>query len=330
MFLTVDVKVRWQLPNTDNSYSASTANELHTNKYTPINAEKLKAAAVGLSQRSTEFNVCKLAEGALLKAHFIGSNVREPHLSYCLVWLSPVTGIKADEEVVDTLAEIQERHDAVIEVERKILELQQIFMDLAILVDAQGEMLDSIETHVLHDDITVASHKWVSLVPKKVNFFAWRLSLDRLPTRTELVDRGVDLDSVLCPMCAEVPEDIDHIFSSCRFIVPVWKKVLDWWRIKNPVPNGVVNALSSANFHIGDPKVNKAFFAIRLVMLWCIWKWRNKVVHARSEDRSSILNSDIAKEVQVLSHLWIQNRSREAVVSWEAWKINPYLAPMGD
>nr|GEX24502.1 hypothetical protein [Tanacetum cinerariifolium] len=52
------------------------------------------------------------------------------------------------------------------------------------------------------------------------------------------------------------------------------------------------------------------------------------VVHARSEDRSSILNSDIVKEVQVLSHLWIQNRNREAVVSWEAWKINPYLAPM--
>ncbi|KAI3505668.1 hypothetical protein L1887_27828 [Cichorium endivia] len=30
-------------------------------------------------------------------------------------------------EVLDTLAEIQERHDAVIEVERKILDLQQIF-----------------------------------------------------------------------------------------------------------------------------------------------------------------------------------------------------------
>ncbi|KAJ0480730.1 putative target SNARE coiled-coil domain, syntaxin domain, syntaxin/epimorphin [Helianthus annuus] len=51
-------------------------------------------------------------------------------------------------QVVDTLAEIQERHDAVIEVERKLLDLQQIFQDLAILVDAQGEMLDNIETHV--------------------------------------------------------------------------------------------------------------------------------------------------------------------------------------
>ncbi|KAI3706590.1 hypothetical protein L6452_24439 [Arctium lappa] len=51
-------------------------------------------------------------------------------------------------QVVDTLAEIHERHSAVIEVERKLLELQQIFSDLAILVDSQGEMLDNIETHV--------------------------------------------------------------------------------------------------------------------------------------------------------------------------------------
>ncbi|XP_071691865.1 uncharacterized protein [Rutidosis leptorrhynchoides] len=46
---------RWQLPNSDNSFSASTANELRTDKYTPINAEKLKAAAVGLSQIAKAF-----------------------------------------------------------------------------------------------------------------------------------------------------------------------------------------------------------------------------------------------------------------------------------
>ncbi|CAH1446075.1 unnamed protein product [Lactuca virosa] len=51
-------------------------------------------------------------------------------------------------QVLDTLAEIQERHDAIKEVENKLLDLQQIFMDMAVLVDAQGEMLDNIETHV--------------------------------------------------------------------------------------------------------------------------------------------------------------------------------------
>ncbi|KAL0928059.1 hypothetical protein M5K25_002295 [Dendrobium thyrsiflorum] len=51
-------------------------------------------------------------------------------------------------QVIDTLEEIQERHDAVKEIEQKLLELHQIFMDMAVLVEAQGEMLDNIESQV--------------------------------------------------------------------------------------------------------------------------------------------------------------------------------------
>ncbi|KAI4964506.1 hypothetical protein ZWY2020_005638 [Hordeum vulgare] len=51
-------------------------------------------------------------------------------------------------QVLDTVAEIQERHDAVRDLERKLLELQQIFLDMAVLVEAQGDMINHIETHV--------------------------------------------------------------------------------------------------------------------------------------------------------------------------------------
>ncbi|KAG6768656.1 hypothetical protein POTOM_027583 [Populus tomentosa] len=51
-------------------------------------------------------------------------------------------------EVLNTLEEIQERHDAVKEIEKKLLELKEIFGDLAVLVDAQGEILDNIENQV--------------------------------------------------------------------------------------------------------------------------------------------------------------------------------------
>ncbi|XP_050370705.1 syntaxin-132 [Argentina anserina] len=51
-------------------------------------------------------------------------------------------------QIMDTLAEIQERHDAVRDLEKKLLDLQQIFLDMAVLVDAQGELLDNIETQV--------------------------------------------------------------------------------------------------------------------------------------------------------------------------------------
>ena len=51
-------------------------------------------------------------------------------------------------QVMDTLAEIQERHEAVKELEKSLLDLHQIFLDMAVLVEAQGEMLDNIEAQV--------------------------------------------------------------------------------------------------------------------------------------------------------------------------------------
>eukprot|EP00894_Picocystis_sp_ML_P002205 jgi/Pico_ML_1/52722/g3390.t2 len=48
----------------------------------------------------------------------------------------------------ETINEIKERHDAVVEVERGLLELHQIFLDMATLVEQQGEMIDNIESQV--------------------------------------------------------------------------------------------------------------------------------------------------------------------------------------
>ncbi|KAK1280508.1 Syntaxin-132 [Acorus gramineus] len=53
-------------------------------------------------------------------------------------------------QVLDTLQEIQERNDAVREIEKKLLDLHQVFMDLAILVESQGEILDNIENQVMN------------------------------------------------------------------------------------------------------------------------------------------------------------------------------------
>jgi len=42
--------------------------------------------------------------------------------------------------VLDTLVEIQERHAAVRELEKSLLDLHQIFLDMAVLVEAQGDI----------------------------------------------------------------------------------------------------------------------------------------------------------------------------------------------
>lgn len=54
--------------------------------------------------------------------------------------------------VLETINEIQERHDAMREIERNLNELHQLFMDMAVLVHSQGEQLDDIESHLARAD----------------------------------------------------------------------------------------------------------------------------------------------------------------------------------
>lgn len=53
-------------------------------------------------------------------------------------------------QVLDTISEIQERHDAVKDIEKNLMELHQIFLDMAALVESQGQQLNDIESHVAH------------------------------------------------------------------------------------------------------------------------------------------------------------------------------------
>mmetsp|Transcript_4976 Transcript_4976/g.18024 ORF Transcript_4976/g.18024 Transcript_4976/m.18024 type:complete len:332 (+) Transcript_4976:228-1223(+) len=47
-------------------------------------------------------------------------------------------------QVMETVEEIRERHEAVMELERGLAELNQMFLDLASLVEHQGDMIDNI------------------------------------------------------------------------------------------------------------------------------------------------------------------------------------------
>ncbi|GJX32954.1 RNA-directed DNA polymerase, eukaryota, partial [Tanacetum coccineum] len=48
--------------------------------------------------------------------------------------------------------------------------------------------------------------RWVKYVPIKINVFAWKVFLDRLPTRSNLQHRGVLVSDLLCPLCSSTQE----------------------------------------------------------------------------------------------------------------------------
>ncbi|KAK9724860.1 hypothetical protein RND81_05G103600 [Saponaria officinalis] len=53
-------------------------------------------------------------------------------------------------KVLETVMEIQGRYDAAKEIERSLLELHQLFLDMSVMVEAQGEQMDNIEHHVVN------------------------------------------------------------------------------------------------------------------------------------------------------------------------------------
>merc|ERR1711948_144279 len=54
----------------------------------------------------------------------------------------------AHAHILDEVDRIREKHQDILKLERSIADLAQMFQEMAILVESQGEMLDAIEVHV--------------------------------------------------------------------------------------------------------------------------------------------------------------------------------------
>ncbi|GJS85893.1 nucleotide-binding alpha-beta plait domain-containing protein [Tanacetum coccineum] len=79
--------------------------------------------------------------------------------------------------------------------------------------------------------------RWSKLVPIKINVFMWRMILDKLPTRLNLMLRGLDVQSNLCVICGTHIESIDHVMLHCQVALEhftfrdLWKECQEFGRV---------------------------------------------------------------------------------------------------
>ncbi|GJY81186.1 RNA-directed DNA polymerase, eukaryota, reverse transcriptase zinc-binding domain protein [Tanacetum coccineum] len=78
------------------------------------------------------------------------------------------------------------------------------------------------------------STSWDNILPRKVNIFLWRLTLDRLPQRLNLSSRGIDILTISCSSCNGNVESADHIFFACDLAKDVWSLVRKWCDLSSP------------------------------------------------------------------------------------------------
>ncbi|GJU77019.1 RNA-directed DNA polymerase, eukaryota [Tanacetum coccineum] len=185
------------------------------------------------------------------------------------------------------------------------------------LLDPSGEYsVSSTRTYI--DDLllpTVGSPtRWAKVVPIKINIFAWKVCLDKLPMRLNLSLRGIDIPSIVCPNCSLAGESCSHLFFSCSMARLLWRKVARWWDFDIPEFSSYEEWITWFK-SIRIPKVVKDVLeGVFYVMWWVIWKFRNEVLFGNSRPRFDILFDDIV----LLSFTWCSNRCKNNI-DWISW-----------
>nr|GEW45804.1 RNA-directed DNA polymerase, eukaryota [Tanacetum cinerariifolium] len=181
----------------------------------------------------------------------------------------------------------------------------------------------SVKTACSHiDDILLplvgAATRWVPVVPIKINVFAWKVCWDFLPTRFNLSLRGLDIHSILCPVCHSAGESSSHLFFSCNVAHLLIQKVARWW--ESDVADlfsydDWLTGLSGLRLAKGTKSILEGVF---YVMWWVIWKFRNQILFGSSQPRRDL----IFDEIVLLSYTWCSSRCK-STFDWTLWLKSP-------
>ncbi|KAL4557167.1 hypothetical protein LXL04_035339 [Taraxacum kok-saghyz] len=133
----------------------------------------------------------------------------------------------------------------------------------------------------------VQQNYWIKWVPKKHNVFIWRAILDRIPTRKNLSEKGVDIPY--------------------------------WWKLKPPEFQDLEDPLKWAWFATKNKKTNGWLQVAIIAVLTSIWKIRNRVVF----DKKKVVVDFEFKKSHELAFQWLSSRNSKFKLDLCNWVSNP-------
>ncbi|GKD86907.1 RNA-directed DNA polymerase, eukaryota, reverse transcriptase zinc-binding domain protein [Tanacetum coccineum] len=160
--------------------------------------------------------------------------------------------------------------------------------------------------------------RWVKYVPIKINIFAWKVCLDRLPSRLNLSLRGIEISLILCPLCSIAVESISHLLFSCHVARQILQKIVRWWDLEYIDIHSYEDWLSWLNNIRLNKRLKDIFEGVSYVMWWVIWRFRNQIFFGPKQPHLGLLFDDIA----LLSFNWCSSRTGSKI-NRETWLKNP-------
>ncbi|KAL5142204.1 putative ribonuclease H protein [Glycine soja] len=156
---------------------------------------------------------------------------------------------------------------------------------------------------------------WSVKVPTKITVFAWRLILDRLPTKNNLQRRQVQLTETSCPFCRNSEEDSAHLFLHCDRIQPIWWKTISWLNLKGAVPfTPKQHFLQHIDVQADGVRMQR-WQCWWLALTWSTWKLRNNIVFSNATFNANKLFEDAIFTLWT----WLRHFEKDFTIHFNQW-----------
>lgn len=170
------------------------------------------------------------------------------------------------------------------------------------------------------------SDVWRSLAPSKVKAFAWRVLLDRIASKENLIKRKVldDQGQAQCSLCNGHLESTWHLLFSCPVSTHLWQRVADWIGVNLGTTFSPRDHLMQ--FKIGWNNIQRRVsLTVWLAILWTLWLGRNSLVF-----RGNQFNHEEAlDQIKRHSWTWMKANVKDFCYSFYDWHSNPLSCIQG-
>ncbi|GAB4844966.1 hypothetical protein Ancab_040114 [Ancistrocladus abbreviatus] len=162
---------------------------------------------------------------------------------------------------------------------------------------------------------------WGKDIPAKVSLFFWRGLHYGLPTKTQLLRRGIirDEQQLFCGICLNHRENLSHILIGCDRSWELWMMVHKWWGFSTVLPNTFENLLQQIILGVNTIFGGRFWKVTCLTTAFHIWKGRNCFQFART----LISLNKMLDDIQIASFFWLTARFNCNSCRIHSWIANP-------
>ncbi|XP_071731071.1 uncharacterized protein [Rutidosis leptorrhynchoides] len=143
-----------------------------------------------------------------------------------------------------------------------------------------SKLINSLKYDIHSKNLSLPRNKFV---PQKIFIFSWRVIQQKIPVRFELDKKGIDLHTILCPLCDQHIETIEQVLINCHKANSIWSHLLVWWNQNNTLISNINDAIIHDQGFSCNSIGLSLWQATKWITCYIIWKHRNLKVFTNRE-----------------------------------------------